>query len=461
VGLQRAQENLLRLVQPLHRHQSEGVLVGDGLVGVAHQGVRLPVLLGGGDEAAALAEQLPEVGPATGHRVVHVVEVAEGDLPALLALLGRGVLPLEHRALRGGRGLRRRGRLRAEIGHPALLEGPERFAGGLLHRLLVRCPGAHRLDDGPERPHPVLLVKVLGGEEHLRERGGRILPGGELGHRGVHPGEGNEVVLLHPLGEQAAGGGRERPARRAAPAGFEVLGQGLLEPDGDRVVPGLRDDQVRVLVRQRVQPIVTPQQGLRRGHHQLVELADGDGAGLVDLLLGEGRDPRELRSVVHHLDPDLSGRGMAEVLLQRRPLRLERLQRIGREHCVLSLRVDEDEVVTLRPLVVAGDGQRVAGQAEVAPRSILHAGQLERRDRVRVAALAEGHPAGEEVERLVLLPPLPEPVELGARGDVVLLVEQLLERTHPGTHVRRRGPGHTGQEQEAGSGGSPHFTSSS
>src|SRR6185369_14364517 len=136
--------------------------------------------------------------------------------------------------------------------------------------------------------------------------------------------------------------------------------------------------------------------------------------------------------------------------------------RASSEHRVLALGVEEDEVLALRPLVVPGDRQRLPGQAEVAAGTVLHARQLQRRDRVRVVPLAEGHPAGEEVERLVLLAPLAEAVQLGAGSDVVLLVQQLLERAHASAHVRGRRPGVSaqGQEEEARGGGSPHFTSS-
>ena len=77
--------------------------------------------------------------------------------------------------------------------------------------------------------------------------------------------------------------------------------------------------------------------------------------------------------------------------------------------------------------MVPGDGQRVAGEPEIAPGAVLHPRQLEGGDRVGIAPLAEGHPPGEEVEGLVLLLPLLEALQLRTGGDVVLLVEQLLE----------------------------------
>ena len=97
------------------------------------------------------------------------------------------------------------------------------------------------------------------------------------------------------------------------------------------------------------------------------------------------------------------GGRMAQVLLQRRALRLERLQRVGGQDRVLTLRVEKDEVLALDALVVTGDGQGVPREAQVAPRPVLHPGQLEGGDRVGIAPLAEGHPPGEEVEGLVLL----------------------------------------------------------
>jgi hypothetical protein len=153
---------------------------------------------------------------------------------------------------------------------------------------------------------------------------------------------------------------------------------------------------------------------------------------------------------------------MAQVVRQRRALRLERLQRVGGEDRVLPLRVQEDEVLALRALVVAGDGQGVPGEPEVAPGPVLDPGQLQGRHRVRVPTLAEGNPSGEEVEGLVLFVALAKLVQLGARGDVVLVVEELLERPHPGAQIpRRASPAQAGREEEQGRGGSPHFTSSS
>src|SRR5262249_38099801 len=128
----------------------------------------------------------------------------------------------------------------------------------------------------------------------------------------------------------------------------------------------------------------------------------------------------------------------------------------------LALRVEEDEVLALAPLVVAGDGQGVAGEPEVAPGSILHPGQLQGGDRLGVLALAEENPAGEELQRLVLCVSLPEALQLRPCPEVVLLVEELLHGLHPGPHVRwRRGPGKPGRQEKGENGGSPHFTSSS
>ena len=118
-------------------------------------------------------------------------------------------------------------------------------------------------------------------------------------------------------------------------------------------------------------------------------------------------------------------------------------------------------MIALRALVVAGDGQRVPGEPEVAPGPVLDPGQLQGRDRVRVPTLAEGNASGEEVEGFVLLVALAESVQLGAGADVLLLVEELLERPDPGAKIRGGGPAQAGHEEEQGGRGSPHFTSSS
>jgi hypothetical protein len=222
---------------------------------------------------------------------------------------------------------------------------------------------------------------------------------------------------------------------------------------------------VGVLVGQRVQPVVATEHRLGRGDHQLVELADGDGAGLVDLPLGEGGDLRQLRGIVHHLDPHLAARGVAQILQERRPLGLQRLQGVGNQHLVLARRVEEDEVLALRPGVALGDRQGVAGEAEVGARPVLHPRALQRLHCLGVAALAEGHPPGEEVERLISGGGGgAEPLQLGAGGNVVLVVEQLLQRLHPGTGLGRgrAGVGHgPGEDQEGQERSAGHFTSSS
>ena len=119
-------------------------------------------------------------------------------------------------------------------------------------------------------------------------------------------------------------------------------------------------------------------------------------------------------------------------------------------------------MLALDPLVVAGDGQGVAGEPEIAAGSVLHSGQLEGGDGLGVPALAEEDAAGEEVERLVLRMTLLEPLQLRPGPDVVLLVEKLLDGLHPGPHVGwRAGPGEPGEHEDGDDGGSPHFTSSS
>jgi hypothetical protein len=232
-----------------------------------------------------------------------------------------------------------------------------------------------------------------------------------------------------------------------------------------RYLPLLRHHEVRVLVRQRVQPVIAPEDGLGARDDELVELADGDGAGGVNLLLGEGGGARQLGGVIHQLHPDFARRRVAQVLEQRRPLGLQRLQRPGREDCILARRVEEDEVLALRAPTLLGERQGVSRQTKVGAGAVVPTGRLEQLHGLRVASLAEGDAASKEVERLGRVRVLGAELFPGGVGrGVVLLVEEALQGVKPGARLgaRRRGDGRAQRDgQEEDEEHPRHLTSSS
>jgi hypothetical protein len=216
---------------------------------------------------------------------------------------------------------------------------------------------------------------------------------------------------------------------------------------------------VHVLVRGGVEPVVALEQRLGRDHHQLVELAERDGAAGLDLLLGERRDPGERLRAVEELDGHLPRRRPAEVLLQRGALRLQRLEDVGHQHLVLALRVGDDEVLALEARVVPGQVAGVLRQLEVEV-GLVAADLLEEPDRLVVPLLVEAQHAQRELHRALVAVRIGERLDERARALHVLVVQRGHAAAQGGDHgVGAGAGGGEGDEQRHHQG--PHFTSSS
>ena len=222
---------------------------------------------------------------------------------------------------------------------------------------------------------------------------------------------------------------RSRPAEAAEsspPGPRQRVSEYLASPSCSqigRAVPGAGgDDVMGVLVRRRVEPVVALHERLRRHDHELVELAERDGAGGLDLLVGERREPRQLAGVVQDLDDHLARRRPAEVVLERLPLRLQRVEHVRGEDLVLALRIRDDEVLALGPGVVLRDVASRSGEREIVESSRREATLLEQLDRLAVALLVVAHQARHRHDAPVLPARLHEWGDERLRlGDVLVL----------------------------------------
>jgi hypothetical protein len=394
-------------------------------------------------------------------------DLAQPRVPAPLLVgdlgpLGEGAgLPLElelaHVLLpAGGQGALR------HAAPPLPLEDRERHAQRLGHGLLGAVAAAHPLEHAANRAGAAPRVHRLHRHRHLREGERRRLLRRQLGHGGVHLGEGDELPGPGGLAEHGRRPRREDVAAGPAPPRLVPAGHALVEPDGRLVAGEAGDDEVHVLVRRRVEPVVAVEHRLRRREHHLVELADGDGPGPLDLLLGERGEARQLANVLHDLHHDLARRDLAEVGEERGPLGLERLEEVGHEHLLLALRVAHDEVRALGADVTAGDvARRLRLREPLAPRR-RRPGLLEERDGLVVALLVEPeHADGEGHGRVAVRLGQVRGEDLAGRRHV--LVAQAIEGlAGRGARLgRRRGPGPERDEQREQDGRGPHFTSSS
>ncbi|MGC4122061.1 MAG: hypothetical protein QM765_47270 [Myxococcales bacterium] len=358
IGLEAGEQDLLGPGQLAALDERLGITVGEGRRAGADPGIGLAELLDGGSGASALAQELAQVRELAALDVLDLQEVAEAQvLFALGALVLLGLLflvgvVLELELLGGERNHLARELALGEVGHPVALKLGEGAAGGLADCDVVALACLEVVDDLAEQHVATLAVEELDGGEDLGEGQRRVLLRRQQRHRRVHPLEGDELALLERVGEQAGGGRRERQTGRAAPGGLQELRQALVDPDGHRVAAHLGDHQVRVLVRERVQPVVAAHQRLGAGDHELVELADGDGPAGLDGLEGQRGEPRERPDVVQHLHADLAWGHVAQAGREGRALPLERVERVGREHRVLALAVVDDEVLALAGAVV-------------------------------------------------------------------------------------------------------------
>src|SRR5688572_18309026 len=132
----------------------------------------------------------------------------------------------------------------------------------------------------------------------------------------MHLFERNELVRLGALTQQRQRRRQDGQPRLASPARLEVFGDAFVQPNGYGVAALLRNDQMDVLVRERVEPVVPMEDSLRARHHQFIELADGDGTGGLNLLTREGGNLRELARIVDDLNANFAWGCIPEVVEQ-------------------------------------------------------------------------------------------------------------------------------------------------
>ena len=291
-------------------------------------------------------------------------------------------------------------RSRNEVGHPLRNKAAEGYARRLRHRRLHRSALVEGRQQRTNHAPPPLLHQILQHRVDLRIGHRRIFLARKQRHRRMHLLKGHNLLFGDPLAQQLLPRGQQRQLTAARPASLMVLRQRLVQPDGDAVPHRLLHNVVHVFVAHRVAPAVALRGAARRGHHQLVVLAERDRTGRFDGLGRERRDLRQHRGATEELHPNRLRRPVAEVVAELVVGPLERLIEEGEQRGVFDGVVIDLEVTVARPIDRELRGRLDGGGEQVAVRR-------KRRDKIGVGRHRQCGIVGRE--RLLVAPRVMQP----------------------------------------------------